>query len=96
MNRQGFELFYWSDGKRECDLVVKNDMDIPLAIQVCHELRIENIEREIAGLEGCLKAIGAKKGIFVVGDGSELDTNGFEQVVSWRFLLDPLKYFDVV
>lgn len=92
LNRRGFELFYWSDGKRECDLIVKHDMEIPLAIQVCHELREENVEREVSGLEGCMNAIGAKKGIIVLGDGSDLDTNGFEKVDSWRFLLDVQRY----
>ncbi len=95
INRWGYDVYYWSDGKSECDFVLKKGTDIVIAIQVCHDLNGENLEREMRGLDNCFNELDPEKGLIITDHESGLDTGDHVEVELWRFLLDPQKYLDI-
>ena len=94
INRLGFEIYYWADGKSECDFILKRGREILYAIQVCYELNEDNILRELDGLENACRKLSPKKGLIITSNISGLDTGEYEKVPLWRFLLDPKRYLD--
>ncbi len=94
INRLGFEIYYWADGKSECDFILKKGREILVAIQVCHELNEDDIQRELDGMKNACRALSPRKGLMITSNISGLDTGEYEEVPLWRFLLDPGKYLN--
>lgn len=59
--QQGKELFYFSE-KKECDFIIFEKGKIREAVQVCYEVNVDNLKREITGLVEALDFFGLKKG----------------------------------
>ena len=94
INRLGFEIYYWADGKSECDFILKKGREILAAIQVCHELNEDDIQRELDGIGNACRKLSPGKGLMITSNISGLDTGEYEKVPLWRFLLDPKRYLD--
>lgn len=64
LRRTTKEVYYFA-GKGECDFVVLEKGSITQAVQVCHELNADNLERELSGLFEAMKAFGLDCGTIV-------------------------------
>jgi len=88
--RRGKEVYYYS-GKRECDFITKDGRKISGAIQVCHELNDENMDRETEGLLEAMAALNLKEGIILTSDQEELRKSGDSTIIIkpvWKWLLE--------
>lgn len=94
INRLGFEIYYWADGKSECDFILKKGREILAAIQVCHELNEDDIQRELDGIGNACRKLSPRKGLMITSNISGIDTGEYEEVELWRFLLDPDRYLN--
>jgi Predicted ATPase (AAA+ superfamily) len=66
--RRTTDIFYFSDGTRECDFVVNPHGGSPVCVQVCMALNTENEGREIEGLEAALAFFGISSGYIITAD----------------------------
>ena len=85
------DLFYWDDGSRECDFLIKEGRTITTAIQVCHILTDENRNRELSGLSTAMERFDAGSGLILTADQSEDLLCGHRQVrvvPVWRWMLE--------
>lgn len=62
LKRRGKEIYYYSN-KNECDFIIKEDIKIGGAIQVCYTMNESNREREISGLTEAMDKFGLKEGL---------------------------------
>lgn len=62
---------YFYEGKHECDFLLKKELEITRAIQVCYELNEDNREREINGLIEACRQHKLKKGLLLTYDQEE-------------------------
>ncbi|HRP89310.1 MAG TPA: ATP-binding protein [Edaphocola sp.] len=87
--RQGKELTYFNE-KKECDFIVSEHGKVKEAVQVCHELTPDNLDREIDGLVAALEFLNLKKGkIITLNQTDEYELNGkIIEVISIRTLLN--------
>lgn len=67
IRRQTKKLWYFSDGRSECDFIYQLN-EVYFAIQVCYELNGDNQQREINGLLAALKFFGLKEGVILTID----------------------------
>ena len=82
-------IFYFSE-KYECDFLVFEKGKVTKAIQVCYELTIDNLDRELNGLWEAMKETGLKYGIIITFDQEDHFTkDGMEVDVipAWHFLV---------
>ena len=86
--QQGNELAYFNE-KKECDFIVSEYGKVKEALQVCHELTPENLDREIEGLVAALEFLKLKKGkIITFNQTDQYELNGKKiEVVPIRTLL---------
>jgi len=87
--REGFEFFYWDNYRVECDFVIKKDVNISAAYQICVELTAENRDREIIGLIEAMKELGLKNGhILTLSTEDEIKKDGYRIFVTpvWRWM----------
>jgi len=87
--RQGKEIFYHS-GKKECDFVVKDGLNITEAIQVTWTVDNSNYQREIGGLKEAVKTYKLDKGLLLTMDDTELDNKthpDIKKISVWKWLL---------
>lgn len=88
--RMRLEVFYHS-GKKECDFIVQEGLEITSAIQVAYELSDINVKREVDGLLEAMKAYGLEKGILITADnqvkGEEIPDQ-IEVILAWKWLID--------
>ncbi len=86
--RNNKEVFYYS-GKKECDFVVKQGLDIIEAIQVTYNLNKENFNRETEGLLEAVEKFNLKKGLLLYYD-SEISSEDFPERIQpvpiWKYL----------
>jgi predicted AAA+ superfamily ATPase len=86
--RNNKEVFYFS-GKKECDFVIKQGLDIIEAIQVTYNLNKENFNRETEGLLEAIGKFSLKKGLLIYYD-SEINAEDFpveiQPVPIWKYL----------
>ena len=77
LRRRGKKIFYYKDGK-ECDFLVQEKDEKPLALQVCYSLRDpETRAREISGLVHACKKLRTKSGaIITLQESAEQKTDG--------------------
>lgn len=84
------QVFYHKN-KKECDFVIKEDLKIVQAIQVCYSLNLDNEKREIDGLLDACKNYNLKKGLILTYDQEdELDIGGVKIIVKpvYKWLLE--------
>jgi hypothetical protein len=88
--RTGTQLFYWDNGRAECDFVVKQGRRIVLAVQVCQQLHVGNEEREVAGLLEAMRECGLTEGL-IVTDAEEDERTLHGKIIkilpAWKWLL---------
>lgn len=83
-------IFYFQD-KRECDFVIKEDVKITKAIQVCYNLTEENKERELGGLSEAMEKFKLDTGIILTYNQEEdIKINDKKIIVKpiWKWLLE--------
>lgn len=87
--QQGKELAYFNE-KKECDFIVSEHGKVKEAVQVCHELTPDNLDREIEGLVAALEFLNLKKGkIVTLTQTDEYEFNGKTiEVIPIRTLLN--------
>jgi len=87
--RNNKEVFYHS-GKKECDFVVRQGLQITEAIQVVYYLNKENIDREVSGLLEAMEKLDLKKGLLLIYD-TEIKASDIPETIEivpvWRWLL---------
>lgn len=89
LKREGYEIFYYSDNKGECDIIATKDSK-KIAVQVSWELTDKN--REIQGLISGMKKIDIKEGWLMTEDLEEdLKVDGFmiHIIPLWKWLYNP-------
>ena len=90
LKRRGKDIFYYK-GKKECDFVLRENLDIVSAIQVTVSLQDPVArQREIGGLLEAVKTFGLKKGIIITEDVYEkfiIDGVEIKVIPSWLWLL---------
>jgi predicted AAA+ superfamily ATPase len=62
--RRGKEVYY-STGKKECDFVIKEGLNIVEAIQVSYDVNVSNFEREYQGLQEAMDMYKLKSGVLL-------------------------------
>jgi len=89
--RNGHEV-YFHQGKKECDFVIKEGLNITQAIQVCRTLQDEDTKkRELEGLIEALDTYSLHEGIILTEDEEyEIDFEGCRISVKpvWKWLLE--------
>lgn len=94
LKRRKNEIYFYKKNK-ECDFLIKQDLKIVQAIQVCHELIDPNTKkREFAGLIEALTTFKLKQGLVLTTDEEgeeivEIDGRKFEITIVpvWKWLL---------
>jgi predicted AAA+ superfamily ATPase len=87
--RRGKEVYYHS-GKKECDFVVKEGLNVTEAIQVVFQLNINNHEREYQGLEEAMTVHNLKSGLLLSHNGEDYKHTGntaIKVMPVWEWLL---------
>jgi len=91
LKRNGLEV-YFHQGKKECDFVIKEGLNIKKAIQVCRTLKDENTKiRELKGLEEALDTYGLNEGMILTDDEEyEMVLEDHRIIVKpvWKWLLE--------
>lgn len=75
--RQKYREIYYFAEKNECDFVITNNGKLVKAVQVCFELNLDNINRELDGVVEALTFFNADEGFIVTLDQTDrLEKNG--------------------
>ena len=69
--RRTDDIFYFSDGDRECDFIVYPHGGKPRCVQVCWTLTRDNEDREIGGLLSALDFFGLSDGTIITANTSD-------------------------
>ena len=89
--RKGNEV-YFHQGKKECDFVIKDGLNISQAIQVCRALQDEETKkRELEGLKEALDTYGLNEGTILTEDEEyETTAEGRRIIIKpvWKWLLE--------
>lgn len=90
LRRRYRELFFFR-GQHECDFIVMQKNRPALAVQVCHTLTKENLDRELEGLHEAMDLLVVKEGLVLTYDQDELATGvddlRIEVKPVWRWLI---------
>ena len=90
LKRRGKEVYYHK-GKKECDFIIKENLNIVQAVQVSQTLiNEETRKREVSGLVDALKTYNLKEGLILTEDEEdEFEEKGFRIKVMpvWKWLL---------
>ncbi len=89
LRRRGKEVFYYA-GKKECDFVVKEGLDIVEAIQVAYQVNVNNYKRESQGLQEAMSTYNLKEGLMLNYNSEEswfADITGMKVMPVWQWLL---------
>lgn len=91
--RQGKQVFYHL-GKRECDFVIQEGVQITQAIQVVYELNDHNVQRETEGLLEAMHTYGLTQALLITKNPSgalrkPLPKN-IQVMQAWQWLLAPV------
>jgi len=87
--RRRYRQIYYHSGDYECDFLAGNAGQPELAIQVCHELHPDNIDRELEGLAEAMSENNIETGLIITFDQEDrLEKNGttVDVMPAWSFL----------
>ena len=87
--RKGYDLYYFSEGQRECDFVLCRNNIPEAVVQVCERLTHENERREVSGLVAAMNSLHLDRGLILTLDQDDLMyNNGCEIRVLpvWKWL----------
>lgn len=90
LRRRGREVYYYAKD-RECDFVIREHRKITEAIQVCHELNDDNMDREIEGLREAMAAFSLRQGTILTADQEDERHEGDVTIIirpAWKWLLE--------
>ncbi|CAJ36575.1 ATP-binding protein [Methanocella arvoryzae] len=77
-------IFYYK-GKRECDFIVVEKNRPVQAIQVCHKLTKDNLQREIGGVTEAMDELKIGKGLIITMDETD-KFDGVNVLPAWKWL----------
>jgi len=86
LRRGGGEIFYFKE-RGECDFVVRRRGRVESLIQVCFDLREDNLKREVAGLREAMEATKCGNAAIVTME-QEDDIDGIPVTPAWRWTLE--------
>ncbi len=86
LRTSGNKVFYYRDNELECDFVVVND-EVKSVIQVCWDINIDNIDRELKGLKSAKEVTGAREGLVITFNQAD-NIDGIELIPAWKWMLD--------
>jgi len=87
--RRRKEVYYHS-GKKECDFVIKEGLNIVEAMQVVYQLNVTNHEREYQGLQEAMTTHNLNKGLLLSYNSQESflpENTGMKVLPVWEWLL---------
>lgn len=87
------DIYYFLD-KNECDFIITPRGKKPLAIQVCHTLDRDNIDRELNGLYSALQTLKIGKGTIVTFNQTDRFTSNkmtADVIPAYEFLKIPIR-----
>jgi predicted AAA+ superfamily ATPase len=88
LRAQTRDLFYFAGSVKECDFVVNPHGAMPLCIQVCNELTVDNRQRELQGLFEAMDFFGQNEGIIITRNESNIileQGKTIRVVPAWEF-----------
>ncbi len=88
---EDFEIYYWDNYYVECDFIIKKNLKIVAAYQVCWELNMNNKKREVDGLVKALKEFDLKEGVILTANTEDIiEEAGYTIKITpvWRFLIE--------
>jgi len=80
------DIFYFRN-KQECDFLIKKRNKLKMAIQVCYELNMDNLNRELNGLKEAMEILKIKKGLILTFNQEDRIENIPIQPV-WKWILE--------
>jgi predicted AAA+ superfamily ATPase len=89
LRRRGKEVFYHA-GKKECDFLVKEGLQVTEAIQVAWTVDEANYRRELEGLKEAMEIHRIDRGILITRDGEahgDFEKEGITVLPAWKWLL---------
>ena len=87
--RRGKEVYYHS-GKKECDFVIREGLNIVEAIQVVYQVDANNHDREYKGLQDAMHTYNIKKGLVLnynIEESFIPNNVGIKVLPVWEWLL---------
>ncbi len=90
LKKRHADIFFFQD-KGECDFVIKENLKINKAIQVCYELNEDNKKREIDGLLAAMTTFNLRNGLILTYDQEDeltLDNKKIFLKPVWKWLLE--------
>lgn len=79
------EIFYYRTAKSECDFLTKSNGSVSEAIQVCREVKNDNLNRVITGLKDAMKETNCNDGIIITYN-QEDNLDGIQLIPVWKWL----------
>jgi hypothetical protein len=89
--RKTFKTVYYYSEKNECDFIIVQKGQPLAAIQVCHKLEMDNLDRELRGLEEAitdLKVLKAEIITFNQEDSFKLAGKEVKAIPAWKYLVN--------
>jgi predicted AAA+ superfamily ATPase len=86
LRRKFQEIYYFNDGRHECDFLIKEKEEIILAVQVCAKLTPDNLTREVLGLKAAMQETKCSNGIILTIDQKD-ETENIPIVPAWEWML---------
>lgn len=91
LKRQGYEVFYFDEERKECDFVLCRHNQPTAAIQVCLELNSDNEARELGGLKQAMAYFDFKNGLILTDnqeDEIQYDGHTIRIVPVWKWITE--------
>jgi uncharacterized protein len=85
LRRSVDSIEFFKDEKSECDFLIRDTVNEPIAIQVCQHVDDQNVFREIAGLKNAMTQAKISKGAIITFD-QEDSLDGFPVIPAWKWL----------
>jgi predicted AAA+ superfamily ATPase len=85
LRRNSKRVEYFKDENTECDFIVREELKITEALQVCWHLDEENVKREVMGLKNAMKITGASNGYILTFD-QEDELDKIPLIPAWKWM----------
>lgn len=89
LKRQGYEVYYFEEERKECDFVLCHHNHPEAVVQVCLELNSDNEARELGGLKQAMSSFGFTEGLILTDhqeDEIHQDGHTVRIVPVWKWL----------